>query len=153
MPSRLPEDPNTLEPDHALGGAVEHEMMFFDRLRSTPAAARSFVAETLTQWGCTERLDDARLCTSELTTNAVLHGATAGGLILVRVVRHNTLLRVEVHDSGDGTPSKRKAQDTADDGRGLLLISAITDDWGVEKHQNPGKCVWAAFHHNAVPAC
>ncbi|MEV4969923.1 ATP-binding protein [Streptomyces scopuliridis] len=82
---------------------------------------RPFVRRrTLTQWGCTERHDDVRLCTSELVTNAVLYGSTACGLVLVRVVRHDTLLRVEVHDSGGGSPGRRKAQDAADGGRGLL---------------------------------
>ena len=79
MPSTLPDEPDTLAPAQALDGAVEHETMLFDRRRTTPSAARSFVAETLTQWGWTERLDDIRLCTSELATNAVLHGAPSGG--------------------------------------------------------------------------
>lgn len=153
MPSSLPDEPDTLAPDQALDGAVEHETMLFDRRRTTPSAARSFVAKTLTQWGQTERLDDIRLCTSELATNAVLHGAPAGGQVLVLVELHATVLRIEVHDSGNGTPTKREARSTADDGRGLLLVSAVADHWGVEERQGPGKCVWAAFHHSAVPAC
>ncbi|WP_286254833.1 ATP-binding protein [Streptomyces graminofaciens] len=153
MPSRLPGEPDTLAPEQALDGAVEHESMLFDRRRTTPGAARSFVAETLTQWGRTERLDDIRLCTSELATNAVLHGAPAGGQVLVRVELHTTVLRIEVHDGGNGTPTKQEPRSTTDDGRGLLLVSAVADHWGVEKRQGPGKCVWAAFHHSAVPTC
>ncbi len=125
----------------------------FDRRRSTPCAARSFVADTLTRWGQTERLDDIRLCVSELATNAVLHGARPGGKVLVRVELRSTLLRIEVHDGGNGTPSVRAARSTADDGRGLLLVSALADHWGVEERQGPGKCGWAAFHHSAVRAC
>ncbi|WP_405931079.1 ATP-binding protein [Streptomyces sp. NBC_00827] len=153
MPSRLPDEPDTLAPNQALSGAVEHETMLFDRRRTTPSAARSFVAKTLTQWGQTERLDDIRLCTSELATNAVLHGAPAGGQVLVRVELHATVLRIEVHDGGNGRPEKREARETAADGRGLLLVSAVADHWGVEERQGPGKCVWAAFHHGVVPAC
>ncbi|MER5521277.1 ATP-binding protein [Streptomyces sp. NPDC002763] len=153
MPSTLPDEPDTLAPDQALDGAVEHETKLFDRRRTTPSAARSFVAETLTQWGRTERLDDIRLCTSELVTNAVLHGAPAGSQVLVRVELHATVLRIEVHDSGNARPEKREARETTADGRGLLLVSAIADHWGVEERQGPGKCVWAAFHHGVVPAC
>ncbi|GAA2514746.1 ATP-binding protein [Streptomyces longisporus] len=150
MPSTLPDEPDTLAPDQALDGAVEHETMLFERRRTTPGAARSFVAETLTQWGRTERLDDIRLCISELATNAVVHGAPAGGQVLVRVEIHATVLRIEVHDGGNGAPAKRELRGTADGGRGLHLVSAVADHWGVEERQGPGKCVWAAFHHSAV---
>lgn len=153
MPSTLPDEPTTLAPHQALDGAVEHETMLFDRRRTTPSAARSFVAETLTRWGQTERLDDIRLCISELATNSVLHGAPAGGKVLVRVELHATLLRIEVHDGGNGTPTVREARSTAEDGRGLLLVSALADNWGVEERQGPGKCVWAAFHHRGAPTC
>lgn len=153
MPSTSPDEPDTLAPDQALDCAVEHETMLFDRRRTTPIAARRFVAEALTQWGKTERLDDVRLCASELATNAVLHGAPAGGKVFVRVELHATLLRIEVHDSGNGMPTVREARSTADDGRGLLLVSAVADHWGVEERPGPGKCVWAVFHHSAVPAC
>ncbi|MGW5214216.1 ATP-binding protein [Streptomyces sp. NPDC004051] len=153
MPSRLPNKPDALAPEQVLDGAVENETMLFHRCRTTPSAARCFVAKTLTRWGQTERLDDIRLCTSELVTNAVVHGTPAGGRIFVRVELHATVLRIEVHDGGDGTPTRRKAGGTADDGRGLLLVSAFADHWGVEERQGPGKCVWAAFHHRTVPTC
>ncbi|MGW5969483.1 ATP-binding protein [Streptomyces sp. NPDC055186] len=151
MSSRLSNKPDALAPEQVLDGAVENKTKLFHRRRTTPSAARSFVAKTLTQWGQTERLDDIRLCTSELVTNAVVHGAPAGGQVLVRVELHTTVLRIEVHDGGNGTPTKRKARSTADDGRGLLLVSAFADHWGVEGRQGPGKCVWAAFHHRTVP--
>jgi anti-sigma regulatory factor (Ser/Thr protein kinase) len=153
MPNSLPGEPDTLAPDQALDGAVEHESMLFDRRRTTSGAARSFVAETLTQWGRTERLDDIRLCTSELATNAVLHGAPAGGQVLVRVELHAAVLRIEVHDGGNATPTKREARSTDAEGRGLLLVSAVADHWGVKERRGPGKCVWAAFHHSTVPTC
>ncbi|MFD4971544.1 ATP-binding protein [Streptomyces sp. NPDC058424] len=153
MPSRLSDEPDALGPDQTLDGAVEHRTMLFDRRRTTPGAARSFVTEALAQWGRTEHLDDIRLCTSELATNAVLHGSPAGGKILVRVELHTTVLRIEVHDGGNGTPTEREAPSTATDGRGLLLVSAVADHWGVKERQGPGKCVWAAFHHSAVTAC
>jgi len=153
MPSNLPSEPDTLTPDQTLDGAVEYETMLFDRRRTTPGAARAFVTDALAQWGQTERLDDIRLCASELATNAVLHGAPAGGRILVRVELHATVLCIEVHDSGNGTPTTREARSTTDDGRGLLLVSAVADHWGVSGRKGPGKCVWAAFHRSVLPAC
>ncbi|MFD4263378.1 ATP-binding protein [Streptomyces sp. NPDC058534] len=84
-----------------------HRTVLFPRRRTTPRTARNFVVATLTEWGETSRLDDMRLCTSELVSNAVLHGAPMGRLILVRVESLNDRLRIEVHDGGDSTVTQR----------------------------------------------
>lgn len=127
--------------------------MRFARRKLAARAAREFVAGALTQWGCNERLDDVRLCTSELVTNALLHGTSDGDLILVRIEFDDARLLVEVHDVGDGTPRQRRLQGTSDDGRGLLLVSAIADDWGVAAREGPGKRVWASFKVPVVTTC
>ncbi|MEU6390285.1 ATP-binding protein [Streptomyces sp. NPDC046939] len=132
------------EPKDA-GKAMAQRTMLFDRRKLTARTAREFATETLTQWGCGERLDDIRLCTSELVTNALLHGAPTDDAILVRVGLHDGQVYVEVHDSGDGMPEQRAAQATSVNGRGLLLVSAIADDWGVATSEVPGKRVWASF--------
>lgn len=80
-----------------------------------------------------------------------MHGAPVGGLVLVQITLDDTQLRIEVHDSGNAPPRRRHVPATADNGRGLLLVSAFADDWGVEERRGPGKCVWAAFQHNVVP--
>ncbi|MFD8392484.1 ATP-binding protein [Streptomyces sp. NPDC059680] len=142
-----------LAPTHAPGADLERRRKLFDRRRTTPGAARRFVAETLTQWGRTERLDDVQLCVSELATNAILHGAPSGGLVLVRITLDDIQLRIEVHDSGEAPPLRQHVPATAETGRGLLLVSALADDWGVEERGGPGKCVWAAFQHSTAPTC
>ncbi|MFD3565022.1 ATP-binding protein [Streptomyces sp. NPDC058686] len=154
MASRAREKTGTPSPDDTEGGgAGEHRSMLLVRHRPAAHTAREFVAEALTQWTMTRRLDDIRLCASELVTNALLHGGPAGSLILVRLELHTTHLLLEVHDAGDGTPMQRNAPDTSDDGRGLFLVSAIADDWGVAARQGPGKRVWAAFHHPEATRC
>ncbi|WP_051720342.1 ATP-binding protein [Streptomyces sp. NRRL F-2799] len=86
----------------ALPPATERQRtVLFPRRRTTPRMARDFVVTTLTEWGETSRLDDMRLCASELVTNAVLHGAPAGRLVLVRVGSLADHLLIEVHDAGD----------------------------------------------------
>ena len=58
--------------------------------------ARRFVDETLTDWGLESICDDARLITSELSANAVLHARTDFRVTL----RSDGLghLRIEVRD-------------------------------------------------------
>ncbi|MEV8021075.1 ATP-binding protein [Streptomyces sp. NPDC086554] len=126
MPSRPRDEPKAAEPDHAAGAATQRTMLF-GRRKTTARVAREFVAETLTQWGCGERLDDVRLCTSELVTNALLHGTSTDDVIRVRIEFHDAQLLIEVHDGGDGMPRQRQVQDTSDDGRGLFLVSAVAD--------------------------
>ncbi|WP_432035836.1 ATP-binding protein [Streptomyces cucumeris] len=147
MLRRSPPEHETPRPDRMDSGAAERRAMRFPPLDRSVRAARDFVVETLAQWGRTDHADNVRLCVSELVSNALLHGSSGGGHVLVHVELHATRLRLEVHDTGHGTPAERSPEETADNGRGLLLVSAFADRWGVEARQGPGKCVWATFHH------
>jgi anti-sigma regulatory factor (Ser/Thr protein kinase) len=85
------------------------------------------------------------LCVSELATNALLHGVPPGRHFLLLLCYDGRVLRVEVHDSGPGTP---RIADVAEGegGRGLLLVAALSDTWGV-RERDPGKVVWCEFAH------
>ncbi|WP_432074886.1 ATP-binding protein [Streptomyces wuyuanensis] len=144
MASTFTNEATDAAPD-LLPGTGWHRTMVFPRRRNTPRTARDFVAATLTEWGETSRLDDMRLCTSELVTNAVLYGAPVGRLVLVRVESLDEELRIEVHDSGENRPTQRVPEESTVDGRGLLIVAVTADSWGVKERTRPGKCVWAAF--------
>ncbi|WP_443049434.1 ATP-binding protein [Streptomyces sp. NBC_00178] len=51
------------------------------------------------------------------------------------------LLR-ERFDSGGGEPAEREP--CGESGRGLLIVEAAADRWGV-RERDPGKVVWCAF--------
>jgi anti-sigma regulatory factor (Ser/Thr protein kinase) len=83
-------------------------------------------------------LDRVLLLTSEVVTNAILHARTPlrltasleGGQVQVRVYDRLRLLpRVRSYPADAGT------------GRGMHLVEALADEWGVEETPN-GKCVW-----------
>ncbi|MFD4153861.1 ATP-binding protein [Streptomyces hydrogenans] len=150
MASRLTNEATDYAPD-LLPGTGRHRTTLFPRRRTTPRTARDFVAATLTEWGETSRLDDMRLCASELVTNAVLHGTPVGRLILVRVESLDEELRIEVHDTGEDRPTQRIPEECAVDGRGLLIVDATADSWGAKQRTGPGKCVWAAFKRITEP--
>ncbi|SCF78266.1 Histidine kinase-like ATPase domain-containing protein [Streptomyces sp. DconLS] len=118
---------------------------FYTRARRSVPAARRFAEWSLSYWGLTdwERSADVLLCVSELATNAVVHGVPPGRGFLLRLCHEAALVRVEVHDSGTGVPAV--AHPTLDEGgRGLLLVSALSDKWGVGQ-RSPGKIVWCDF--------
>ncbi|MFE0255268.1 ATP-binding protein [Streptomyces sp. NPDC059010] len=108
------------------------------------SAARAFALQTLTEWGCTDRHDDVRLCVSELATNALLHGVPPGREFCLTVVTDGSLVRVEVRDSGGGRPEVAEGRVEDCGGRGLRLVTAFADDFGVTAHK-PGKTVWSVF--------
>lgn len=121
------------------------------RLRSHPSEisrAREQARKALTDWGLADHTDLAELIVSELTTNALRHGA---GPITVRLsYTQASDLWLEVHDRGIGRPILRKT--TADDeqGRGLALLDALMDlHSGIRgmagDPSNPGKTIYVSL--------
>lgn len=110
---------------------------------ASPALARRFVAEVLRARGfgkvCVEQ---AVLLTSEAVTNAVVH---AGSGVDLAVIAHHPMARVEVYDSESSVAHSVVPQWPellASSGRGLQLIAALAEAWGVQELGQAGKCVW-----------
>ncbi|MFD3972099.1 ATP-binding protein [Streptomyces cyaneofuscatus] len=95
------------------------------------------------------RAHDVLLCVTELATNALRHGVPTGRGFRVQIFleRMEMALRVELRDSGDGRVRAADALPGVEDegGRGLLLVGALADKWGVAE-RNPGKIVWCEFN-------
>jgi CheY-like chemotaxis protein len=100
---------------------------------------RDFARDTLTRWHVDELVGDAVLIVSELVSNAVVHARCPCEL---RLLLGDAAVRIEVDDSGVGTPDPLPASSTRPFGRGLNLIDAMTSAWGVEPRTG-GKVVWA----------
>ena len=131
--------------------AAVHAEQVFRRSRSAVPRSRRFVRAVIADHASGHRLQDILLCASELATNA-LHHTPPGRLFRVCVVLAAGLLRIEVHDTGDGAPRVCEAAPEGEGGRGLLLVAALADDWGTARRDGPGKSVWAAFRLPAVGA-
>ncbi|MFF1690606.1 ATP-binding protein [Streptomyces sp. NPDC058254] len=107
---------------------------------------RDFTAGVLEQWGLEGRAEDIRLCASELATNALVHGTRSMSQnFLVRLDADEGLVRLEVHDSQQQHPTMRRTADVDPSGRGLILVAAIADEWGVRDREPEGKVVWSCF--------
>lgn len=86
------------------------------------------------------------LSATELAANAVLHGQVPGrGFRLTLTLDATRTLRIEVTDPrGDRLPRiPDPAGGYAESGRGLLLVAAYADRWGVDEGPAPCKTVWA----------
>lgn len=104
-----------------------------------PAAARRGARAMLTGWGYHHRdwLDTAMVVISELVANAVRHG---GGCLSLDLHARDGQVTIGVADGSAVLPRRRDADD--DGGRGLAVVEALADRWGVHDHHE-GKRVWA----------
>jgi len=94
-----------------------------------------------------EHADLAELIVSELVTNALPH---SGDPIQIRLDYGHRGVRIEVTDSGSGTPARQAPSTDAEQGRGLQLIDALIAEYrgtrGITWRTNrPGKTVYAMF--------
>jgi anti-sigma regulatory factor (Ser/Thr protein kinase) len=108
---------------------------------AAPRLARRYVTSRALTWPA-ELLDQVVLLTSELVTNAVLHGR---GPVELRIEDDGRLIRIEISD-GHPDPLPRdgdRPPDTQQSGRGLLIVDSLADRWGYRLHRAPpGKTVW-----------
>ncbi|MFF5564668.1 ATP-binding protein [Streptomyces sp. NPDC012623] len=106
--------------------------------------AREALLKTLAGWELAALEDSAVLVVSELVTNAVRHADVPPGReIETRFHMVPRGLRIEVHDACSEQPERRPVSEEACEGRGLTIVEALTDTWGVADRPGVGKAVWA----------
>ena len=101
--------------------------------------ARRFVADRLNAWGRQAFVDDASIVVAELATNAVVHATSE---FIVSLSFHRDTVRVSVRDASSALPAMKDPTPHSISGRGLVLVSAVTQRWGTELLAD-GKVVWA----------
>jgi ActR/RegA family two-component response regulator len=119
---------------------VEVVTAHLDQDLSSPGSARGLVTTACEGWGCSDALDGLHLVVTELVTNAVLHARSACDL---RLEHRAGTIRVEVVDGGGGTPDIQLADGDSEHGRGLLIVAAYSQAWGVYSTGQGHKGVWA----------
>ncbi|WP_039905879.1 SpoIIE family protein phosphatase [Micromonospora lupini] len=107
---------------------------------TAPSRVRHWMTGQLTEWQVPESVIGAAvLCTSELTTNALLHAGTAAR---VEIDLSPERLLVSVADSGTrGTVTRARTDTLSSRGRGLGLIEELSDAWGTDPSVR-GSTVW-----------
>jgi anti-sigma regulatory factor (Ser/Thr protein kinase) len=112
------------------------------RLTTGPGAAaeaRRQVRAAIRAWDLPFDQDVAVLLTSELVTNAIRHEVT--GIVMLSITCSCGQLRVDVHDTSRFLPMLIDAPVDAETGRGLMLVSTLSAEWGF--YRTPaGKAVY-----------
>ncbi|MBV8462827.1 MAG: ATP-binding protein, partial [Acidimicrobiales bacterium] len=100
------------------------------------ASARRFAIDAVRDWAVDT--DVVSLLVTELATNAVQHSKTSYS---IQIEWDPPVVRIEVTDEGPGTPVRVVPSLDGSHGRGLFLVEALADRWGV-RPQPRGKTIW-----------
>jgi anti-sigma regulatory factor (Ser/Thr protein kinase) len=105
------------------------------------ASARRTARDVLRAWAVPDEdcIHDVCLIVSELVTNAVRHGGTR---VRLELALDGGQFTVAAEDGSAVVPQPRSCTDDDETGRGLAIIEALAEAWGVDE-QAGGKRVWA----------
>ena len=116
----------------------------FDPVPASAGEARRFTVSVLRERGFPSWPAD--LLVSEIVTNVVKHARSP----FTVAVSFLGAARVTVFDGSSTLPALRELVDDAEDGRGLFLVQALAQRWGVENHPS-GKQVWFEVTREVLP--
>ncbi|WP_158566837.1 ATP-binding protein [Actinomadura craniellae] len=113
--------------------------------------ARRIVIREVSWAGRADLADRAELIVSELATNSVREtlretrrADEQGSFSLLVRLLADKAVRIEVGDRAPGEPTPREAAALDEGGRGLLLVAAMSDEYGCARHEG-GKITWAVL--------
>jgi anti-sigma regulatory factor (Ser/Thr protein kinase) len=133
------------DPPTRSDGHPESARLALTRSPSSVGVARRFIQGRAAAWSLPQpATDQLVLIGSELVTNAVLHART--GLTLALELRDGRV-RISVTDRSQAPATLRHYRADAFTGRGLRVVAALSDRWGVSAAAD-GKAVWAELAAN-----
>jgi len=127
--------------------------MLMAALPQAAGRARAYTRWVLGTWPLQAVTDTIELLVSELITNALNETGVAdepdhsrlvgkvNPIYLCLSALAETLL-IEVWDASSTPPLKRAASGEDETGRGLMLVQALSKEWGSEVLKTGGKVVW-----------
>jgi hypothetical protein len=111
--------------------------------------ARGYIQDLLIDQGLLYLVEDVRLVTSELATNAVRY-AKASFTVLLQGLIDSVRLTVTYDCAPSPVLTAFPAMATA--GRGLNIVGYYSSDWGMSEEKRNAKSVWASFDLRQAPS-
>jgi anti-sigma regulatory factor (Ser/Thr protein kinase) len=112
----------------------------FEPALETPALARHQLEDWLPETLNDSHRGALRLLVSELVTNSIRHVSGSSQPVVLGVRIGSRVIRVEVHDGGNGFEPGTPRPRGADGGFGLFLVERMASRWGVDTRE--GTRVW-----------
>lgn len=105
-----------------------------------PGQLRRIARTQLHRWKLDGLAVGAVLLISELVTNALVHGQ--GTEFALRVIHSASEVRIEVYDGSPVRPYVRAAGPDDESGRGMTIVAATADSWGISED---GRRTWCTL--------
>ncbi|MFE7747995.1 ATP-binding protein [Streptomyces sp. NPDC057428] len=110
-------------------------------LPSRIGQVRRIISAQLRYWHLDPLIDHAALGVTELLTNVHRH-AQPDKSCTVEIELLLDRLTVSVHDHDPRLPTVCDADSSATSGRGLAMIAAVSESWGMRPSDDAGKVIW-----------
>ncbi|MGV9894597.1 ATP-binding protein [Streptomyces tendae] len=136
---------NEYFPSVLVGHCANQYRMSFTAGAHSARHVRRIVRLYLCEWDLAELTDAVELGVTELLANVVRHVPDRRCTLLLRrrMGGDGSGVRVEVSDGSPRQPVPSAwVSDDAEGGRGLMLLEAVADKWGVGPGPGGGKTVW-----------
>ncbi len=125
-------------------------------LPTAVGSARVHACVLVSEWAMADMAENVTLIVSELVTNAVLASTDVDGrpeyanasaglpIVHLRLSSDHEWIVIEVWDLSPHAPEAKQPEPDAENGRGLVLVEALSQQWGWGRVPGwPGKVVWA----------
>ena len=136
----------TQQGDGANGPWPLQDFLEFGALVSAVPCARLHARQVLWEWGLASLGESAELLVTELIANAVKASQVVAQASPVRLwlVSDRAQILILVWDASPQPPVPIDTSGDAENGRGLMLVEAISKKWGWYcRDDSGGKFVWA----------
>ena len=124
-----------------------HSFLEFGALPGAVPCARLHARQLLWEWGLAALTESTELVVSELITNAIQASRATGQAAPVRLwlLSDKAQVLVLVWDASPHSPVRADVSDETENGRGLQLVEAISEQWAwyFPPEDEGGKYVWA----------
>ena len=132
-----------------------HSVLSIGALATASSCARLHARNIVCEWGLHDIADTVELVVSELVANAVKASMDDDGrprysaenglaYVQMRLSSDRVVTLVEVWDENTGLPELTQVGLYDDGGRGLMLVAALSRQWGWDlSRHGTGKIVWA----------
>jgi anti-sigma regulatory factor (Ser/Thr protein kinase) len=120
-------------------------------LTTAVPCARLHTRSIAREWGLSaDHGATAELIVSELVTNSIKASeGLESPVIRLWLLSDEQWIRIQVWDQNDELPEHGDAGPDSDSGRGLMIIDAISADWGAYREAD-GKIAWARITRAAL---
>lgn len=123
--------------------AIRVDVAHFPPTAAAVPDVRASTVRTLTGWSVDrDDVDLAEVVACELTSNAV-KASRPGDVIAIRLTATGGTVLIEVWDGNDAGPRVTTPDTDSEDGRGLLMVDALSNRWSWYRTRTGGKIVWA----------